>query len=153
MGVNLVQCFSHCQFTALSSQEMSPLHLGRVPVCSLTQWTSPSNLNPPALWTSGANSCLESFFWPPHPNSSHEIQSHKASVRAEYIYSMICEEKKKKQLVIHLVCPRVLSRFSQLYPALCDFVDCSPPSPWDSPGKNTGVGYRALLQGIFLTQG
>ena len=23
----------------------------------------------------------------------------------------------------------------------------------DSPGKNTGVGYRALLQGIFLTQG
>ena len=26
-------------------------------------------------------------------------------------------------------------------------------SPWDSPGKNTGVGCYALLQGIFLTQG
>ena len=25
--------------------------------------------------------------------------------------------------------------------------------PWESPGKNTGVGCRALLQGIFLTQG
>ena len=25
--------------------------------------------------------------------------------------------------------------------------------PWDSPGKNTGVGCHALLQGIFLTQG
>ena len=25
--------------------------------------------------------------------------------------------------------------------------------PWDSPGKNIGVGCRALLQGIFLTQG
>ena len=25
--------------------------------------------------------------------------------------------------------------------------------PWDSPGKNTGVGCQALLQGIFLTQG
>ena len=25
--------------------------------------------------------------------------------------------------------------------------------PWDSPGKNTGVGGHALLQGIFLTQG
>ena len=25
-------------------------------------------------------------------------------------------------------------------------------SPWDSPGKNTGVGCHALLQGIFLTQ-
>ena len=30
----------------------------------------------------------------------------------------------------------------------------SPPgsSPWDSPGKNTGVGCHALLQGIFPTQ-
>ena len=25
--------------------------------------------------------------------------------------------------------------------------------PWISPGKNTGVGCHALLQGIFLTQG
>ena len=25
--------------------------------------------------------------------------------------------------------------------------------PWDSPGKNTGVGCQALLQGIFLAQG
>ena len=25
--------------------------------------------------------------------------------------------------------------------------------PWDSPGKNTGVGCHALLQGIFSTQG
>ena len=25
--------------------------------------------------------------------------------------------------------------------------------PWDFPGKNTGVGCHALLQGIFLTQG
>ena len=34
--------------------------------------------------------------------------------------------------------------------------DCSPPgSPvhGDSPGKNTGVGGHALLQGIFPTQG
>ena len=26
-------------------------------------------------------------------------------------------------------------------------------SPWDPPGKNTGVGHHSLLQGIFLTQG
>ena len=25
--------------------------------------------------------------------------------------------------------------------------------PWDSPGKNTGVGCHAIFQGIFLTQG
>ena len=28
-----------------------------------------------------------------------------------------------------------------------------PLCPWDSPGKNTGVGCQALLQGIFPTQG
>ena len=33
---------------------------------------------------------------------------------------------------------------------LWDPVDCSP---WDAPGKNTGVCCRALLQRIFLTQG
>ena len=44
---------------------------------------------------------------------------------------------------------------AQLCPTLCDPVGCSPPesSPWDSPGKNTGVGCHFLLQGIFLTQG
>ena len=26
------------------------------------------------------------------------------------------------------------------------------PRPWNSPGKNTGVGCHSLLQGIFLTQ-
>ena len=40
---------------------------------------------------------------------------------------------------------------------------CPPPSttlgtsrplcPWDSPGKNTGVGSHSLLQGVFPTQG
>ena len=33
----------------------------------------------------------------------------------------------------------------ELYPAL---LLC----PWNSPGKNTGVGCHAFLQGIFLTQ-
>ena len=43
----------------------------------------------------------------------------------------------------------------QLCPTLCNPVDYSPPVlyPWDSPGKNAGVGCHALLQGIFLTQG
>ena len=33
---------------------------------------------------------------------------------------------------------------------------CSPARllcPWDSPGKNTGVGCHSCLQGIFPTQG
>ena len=28
-----------------------------------------------------------------------------------------------------------------------------PHRPWDSPGRDTGVGYHSLLQGIFPTQG
>ena len=55
-----------------------------------------------------------------------------------------------KMSVYSLAC--VLSRFSHalrpygLQPArfLC---------PWVSPGKNTRVGYHALLQGIFPAQG
>ena len=38
---------------------------------------------------------------------------------------------------------------------LQDSMDASPPGPsvcGGAPGKNTGVGCRALLQGIFLTQ-
>ena len=32
-------------------------------------------------------------------------------------------------------------------------VDRQAPHPWDSPGKNTGVGCHFLLQGIFPIQG
>ena len=37
----------------------------------------------------------------------------------------------------------------QSCPTLCDPIDGKPtrlPRPWDSPGKNTGVGYHFLLQ-------
>ena len=40
-------------------------------------------------------------------------------------------------------------------PTLCDLMD-EPTrflSPWNSPGKSTGVVCHILLQGIFLTQG
>ena len=44
----------------------------------------------------------------------------------------------------------------QLCLTLCNPMVHSPPGsscPWNSPGKNTGVGCHALLQGIFPTQG
>ena len=36
-----------------------------------------------------------------------------------------------------------------------DALSCLPEllCPWDSPGKNTGLGCHSLLQGIFMTQG
>ena len=45
---------------------------------------------------------------------------------------------------------------AQSCPTLCNSVDCSPQGSsvhGDSPGKNTGVGCHALLQGIFPSQG
>ena len=45
-------------------------------------------------------------------------------------------------------------RVTSVVSTLCNPMDCSlPGSPvlGDSPGKSTGVGCRALLQGIFLT--
>ena len=44
----------------------------------------------------------------------------------------------------------------QLCLTLCELMDCSPPgfsAHGNFPGKNTGVGCHALLQGIFPTQG
>ena len=50
----------------------------------------------------------------------------------------------------------VRAKLLQLCLTLCDPMDCSPPDssyPWNSPGKSTGVGCCALLQGLFPTQG
>ena len=50
----------------------------------------------------------------------------------------------------------VLCLVAQSCLTLCDPMGCSPPGSsvrGDSPGKNTGVGGHALLQGIFPTQG
>ena len=68
--------------------------------------------------------------------------------------------------VWHLPKPSEAHTKSWLYPVLClvaqscltlcNPVDCSPPGSsvhGDSPGKNTGMGCCALLQGIFQTQG
>ena len=50
----------------------------------------------------------------------------------------------------------ILAKSLQLCCTLCDPMDCNLQGSsvhGDSAGKNTGVGYHALLQGIFLTQG
>ena len=57
--------------------------------------------------------------------------------------------------VCECVCT-VLCLVTQSCPTLCEPVDCSLPGcsvHSDSPGKNTGLGCHALLQGIFPTQG
>ena len=44
---------------------------------------------------------------------------------------------------------KVKVKVAQSCPTLCNPVD----SPWNSPGKNTGVGSLFLLQGIFPNPG
>ena len=48
-----------------------------------------------------------------------------------------------------MVSPAAAAKLLQSCPTLCDPIDGSPPGsprPWDSPGKNTGVGCHFLLQ-------
>ena len=50
----------------------------------------------------------------------------------------------------------VLSLVTQSCPTLCNLKDYSPPGSsvhGNSPGKSTGMGCQALLQGIFSTHG
>ena len=64
-----------------------------------------------------------------------------------------CLATKKNQVVTHAVCT-VLSH-SVVSNSLSP-MDCSPPGSsvhGDPPGKNTGVGCHACLQGIFPIQG
>ena len=48
---------------------------------------------------------------------------------------------------------QVLSHFSCVWLLMTPLKPPRLLSPWDFPGKNTGVGCRFLLQGIFPTQG
>ena len=52
------------------------------------------------------------------------------------------------------LCVCMLSNFIrvQLFATLWTVVH-QAPCPWDTPGKSTGVGCHAFLQGIFPTQG
>ena len=63
-------------------------------------------------------------------------------------------------IIRHLTCCRrmrcVLCLIAQSCLKLCDPMHCSPPVTSvleDSSGKNIGVGFHVLLQGIFPTQG
>ena len=78
--------------------------------------------------------------------------------RMDYMYRILeplhCSPETITTLFIVYVL--VLCLVAQPSPTLCNPMDCSLPGTsvhGDSPGKNTGVGYHALLQGIFPTQG
>ena len=71
---------------------------------------------------------------------------------------IIFQSRNSKENMMFLLLPSAFSMpclVTQSCLTLCNPMDCSPPGSsvhGDSPGKNTGVGCHALLQGIFPTQ-
>ena len=74
-------------------------------------------------------------------------------VLLQYIFTILTEA----DYLVHITFQALFCIFSiyrcaakslQSCPTLCDPIDSSPPGPhpWDSPGKNTGVGCHFLLQ-------
>ena len=50
-----------------------------------------------------------------------------------------------------MICPRgtcVCAVASVVFDSMWPYGACESPCPWDSPGKNTGVGCHALLQDL-----
>ena len=74
--------------------------------------------------------------------------SHNGNNKSIYVCVCVC--------VCVCICTCMHAKSLQLYLTLCNPMDRSPPGSsvhGDSPGRNTGVGCLALLQGIFPTQG
>ena len=122
------------------------------------------------------NHVILTFFTPPNRNQGKNLkaESHQSTISKEgeryhlsshhysrchshfgfFSSSLLFEARVFQRLVEVLL-------FSKSCLSLCDPRDCSPPPPptaqllcpWDFWGKNTGMGYYFLLQGIFLTQG
>ena len=61
--------------------------------------------------------------------------------------------KKKKDYDRVCICVSDSVVFDSLKLMDCSLLGTRFLCPWNSPGKNTGVGCHSLLQGIFPTQG
>ena len=121
---------------------------------NMTEWLNWTELN----WTE--------WCWTHFPKLNHHLGDFFEKYHFAYVflgcrlffyhfkmYRHVCYSVFK--LFIRYVHAYVLSPF-QSYPTFCHAMDCSLPGfcvQGDSPGKNTGVGCHALLQGIFPRQG
>ena len=85
-----------------------------------------------------------SFFWEDELLMGKEVS-------AVHTALSTCVELSSKHTFAMCLCACVLSRFSWLSVTLETVTRLL--CPWDSPGKNAGVGCHTLLRGSFLTQG
>ena len=68
-----------------------------------------------------------------------------------FFINVFCESIKLIQNLLYIyICTAAAAKSVQSCPTLCNPIDGSPPGspPWDSPGKNSGVGCHFLLQYI-----
>ena len=87
---------------------------------------------------------------------THPSGKESRSKETQTLYLIIGKNNEKGSWVLvmpmNFLCPvlapAAAAKSRQSCPTLCDPIDGSPPGshPWDSPGKNTGVGCHFLLQ-------
>ena len=91
-----------------------------------------------------------------------EAKCGKMIFKSKFLYAVMRENQMYFQgprNLTHMCFLRKLlaAKSLQSCPTLCNLMDSMQSArlfcSWDSPGKNIGVGYHALLQGIFPTQG
>ena len=78
----------------------------------------------------------------------HLLSLNENSTEHDSFCSFLCLMQGKHTTYIPLIKLNTAGKSHQSCPTLCDPIDGSPPGshPWDSPGKNTGVGCHFFLQ-------
>ena len=88
-----------------------------------------------------------------HEYSACQLGNYTCLWSAQITTPVFTAEKKFSHPLASPYLFRVLSLFHCVEPSVTPWtVTARLLSPWDSPGKNTGVGCHALLQGFLLTQ-
>ena len=89
--------------------------------------------------------------------SSRESSQPRDRTRVSHIAQILfhlSHQKGPGNLMLHIKWPSMQGCFSHIQLLATPWTVASRLlCPWNFPGKNIGVGCRALLQGIFLTQG
>ena len=77
----------------------------------------------------------------------HLLSLNENSMEHDSFCSFLCLMQGKHTTYIPSIKLNTAGKSHQSCPTLCDPIDGSPPGshPWDSPGKNTGVGCHFLL--------
>ena len=111
--------------------------------------TQPGNLNPLGLDTASDYAPRP---WPAAKTDSCLMFTQ----RAERGNPWTGEKERRRKERLDLATPRKVKVTLSSW-TVCDPMDCMSPArllrPWDSPGKNTGVGCHALLQEHVHTGG